>query len=166
MPIKAIIPSSPKKISFIAKAIKHETERVAREIKQELESVVQPLHSDIHILMDSERDSQDWVIDIYGNPNDTASINAAGDGVSSHDLLMWIDGGTSERWVAMPDDFDNETFPNSLSTRDVDYDREGIRFLDSPRPGIEARNWLKLLNEKHSPDIKRNISNVVRRYLG
>ena len=162
----AIRPSSPKKLSFVATIIRREAESVAREIQEELQEMVSPFNSNVDVVLTQERGTQDLDFSIHGNENDTATINAGGDGVSSHDLIKFLDGGTRDQYVGMPDGFSNETFSNSLSTREVDYDRDEIYFLPNPvSPGIEARNWYSLLKEKHTPNIKDRISRVTRAYL-
>lgn len=160
---KAIIPKNRKPLTLISTAIKKEAEFVGRTIKEELEEMVSPFESSISVLMSAKKEGEDYVIRIYGNPGDTATINLSGESISSHDLIRFLDAGTRVRYAHMPEDFGNETFSRSLSTREIDYDREGA-YLDTsePKDGIEAREWFRLLKEKHADDIIKRISRVAR----
>lgn len=135
---------------------------VGQEIKEELQQIVEPFESSIDIVSATKENGSSYVIEIMGNPNDVATINAAGDGVSSHDLLKFLDGGTDTKYVGMPLEFDNETTPNSKATSHKDYDRDGVYFLPNPVAGIDARGWFKLLKEEYGPKTKERLSKNVR----
>lgn len=164
---KAILPINRKKLKSLATVIKAETERVAKNYYQaELQRVVNPLKSDIKIDVTSKKDNDDWTVKIHGKENDTASINAVGDGVSSHDLLMWLDAGTSVNYAFLPSDFENETSPGSLATSRKEYDRERIYVNTSTAgPGIQARKWLEQINNLYKHLIRNNINRVTKAYL-
>lgn len=154
------------KLKNVDIALRKELNDIADEIKDELKQIVTPFESNVNVITINRRDSGDYIVEVLGNPNDTATINAAGASVSSHDLIKFLDGGTSIQYVGMPSNFVNETTPNSKDTRQADYDRDEIYFLPNPvSPGIEARNWFKILLEETKPEIKDRFDRAIRGYL-
>jgi len=158
-------PAHPKKVKNVGIALRKVMKDIGDEIKTELQGIVAPFESNINIIATSKTDSRDFTLEIMGDPNDTATINAAGVSVSSHDLLKFLDGGTSVSYVAMPSDFDNETSPNSKDTAHKDYDRDGIYFSSEPGPGIAPRRWLKLLLAEYEDKITERLHAETKRYL-
>lgn len=166
MPTTVKKPSHPKKLKTIGVALRKEMKDIGEEVKKELQEIVSPFNSSINIVAIYRQDSDGYIVEVMGNPNDVATINAANNSVSSHDLFKFLDGGTSVRYVGMPDDFRNETTPNSKDTTSQEYDRDEIYFRRNPiTPGIEARNWLKLIKEETGPKLKENLDKAIRGYL-
>ncbi len=160
------IPSAPKRLKTAAVGLRKELKDIGQEIKQELEQIVAPFQSNVSIVVIDRKDSRDYIVEIMGNPNDSATTNAAGSAVSSHDLIKFLDGGTSIQYVGVPEGFSNETTPNSKDTSSKDYDRDDIYFYRRPYPdGIEARNWFKLLIDDYGPQIKQRFNRTIGSYL-
>ena len=164
---KAIIPSSPKKLKFIGTAIKKETERVARVyMMQALQDLVAPLHSNISFKITIDNSSDDYKLTLHGVQGDTASIKLNGDSVSSHDLMMFLDQGTSVRYAHFPDGYERETRPGSLSASRVENDMTHAYVnKDEPLPGLEPREFYKAVYELYKGTLRRNIDRVVTAYL-
>jgi len=166
MPTKVKIPTSPRKVKTVAVALRKDLKDIADEIKEELDKIVAPFNSNIDVIVVNKTDSRDYIVEIMGNPNDSATTNAANQSVTSHDLLKFLDGGTDIQYVGMPEGFENETRPNSKDTTSKSYDREGIYFLPDPiTPGIAARNWFSMLIEDYKEKIPQRFDSTLRRYL-
>ncbi len=160
------IPSTPRKLRNVGVALRKELKDIGDDIKEELSGIVAPFQSNVDVVAVTKRTTTEYTIEIMGNPNDVATVNAAGDGVSSHDLIKFLDGGTNTQYVGMPEGFSNETTPNSKDTSSREYDREGVYFKRNPTsPGIAARNWFKLLMEDYKPQVKQRFSRTTRSYL-
>jgi hypothetical protein len=164
MPSRVKKPSNPKKLKTVTIALRKVLKDIGDEIKEELTQIVSPFDSNIKVIAVNRIDSRDYIVEIMGS-GDTATINAAGEPVSSHDLLKFLDGGTSVRYVGMPNEFSNETTPNSKDTTHKDYDRDDIYFLSEPTIGMTARRWFKLLIEEFEPIIKERLNKEIRGYL-
>lgn len=161
---KVIKPRKKNKLHLLKDAIPSATEKTIRQKHlKELNTVVKPFNSNIKMTFTKD-EANNITYTIHGMEGDTASTNAAGDSVSSHNLFMWLDAGTDVRYAHMPEDFENESSPNSLSTSRKDYDRDGI-YLGEPLTGIEARNWTKIVGDMHFRGWKQEIDKVVRKIL-
>lgn len=162
---RAILPRKQLKLAPLGKVLQQEQESFASVyFLQKLEEVVEPFDSRITFVIQSQLQGGDFTTNI--SPADTiAGLNAANFPVTSHELFQWLDEGTSVRKVGMPDDFDNETSPHSLFTSGVDYDREKIYFLDDPKPGLVAREFLRLIHETYLNVYRNSMASVIRFYL-
>ena len=80
--------------------------------------------------------------------------SSSGTSTTTRQLFVWLDEGTDTRYALMPDTFSNETQPNNLDTTHKSYNRGDIfvsrQHVD--KPGLEARNWTRLINEQFSND--------------
>lgn len=164
MPTKFKGPTTRKKLSRMGVILRKSINEVGDDIKQELQQIVSPFESNINIISVSKTDSDDYIVEIMGNPNDVATINAADTAVSSHDLLKFLDGGTDVTYVGMPMDFQHESWPGTRATSHKEYDRDEVYFLPAPAPGIPAREWFKGLIKEFGPNIKIKISQDVRSF--
>ena len=87
-------------------------------------------------------------------PGPTLVVGPAG---SQHgaDKWRWLDEGTAVRYATMSPDFSRKTTPNvvgsSSGSGGVIYVRK-----DRPMPGIEARNWTKILIQLWTEPFKRD----------
>lgn len=167
MPTKAILPKSVIKLGDLGPKLKTELTKIANvHYKKRLEEIVGPLESDIKIVVTIDKNISKAKVLIHGQIGDTASINAAGDPVSSHDLFRWLDEGTDVRYAIMPDDFSAESSPSSTSTTHKDYDRDRIFIdTDNPRPGIEARKWLEQVSKELEGTFILNIKRVGKAHI-
>lgn len=162
---KAKIPKERKKLRRLGTIIKKELLRTANTTyKDRFHEIVAPFESNIKMVATVDKSSSTYVVNIHGSKGDTATVNAAGDSVSSHDLFMWLDGGF-ERYTRMPDDFGNESFASSTDTVHRDYDREGIYFSDEPPIDVPAREWTRLVAEELKGTLSKNVGNVVKSHL-
>lgn len=157
-------PSTRKRLERIGTIFRNSVNETGEDIKKQLQQIVSPLESNINIISVSRTDTEDYIVEIMGNPNDVATINAGGSPVSSHDLLKFLDGGTDVKYVGMPVDFQHETWPGTRATSHREYDRDDVYFLPEPEPGIPAREWFKGLLEEFGPKIKVKISQDVRSF--
>lgn len=145
--------------------LKKEQERIARVYYQtKLEEIVGPFDARITFRTTSDESNGNYTTNI--SPTDqTATLNAAGDIVTSIDLFRWLDEGTKERWVSMPEDFRNETTPNSLGTQHADYEKDNIFFLNEPETGIEARNFLEQIDNLYRNLYRIQMSLKIQTYI-
>lgn len=163
---KAILPKTRKRLEGLSTVIRREQVEVAKQYHLKgLQEVVEPFDSRITFNVQSRYDNGNYVTNI-GPSDSVAGQNAADKDVTSKELFRWLDEGTSVTTVVMPDDFENETQPNVLSTRHVDYDREEIFFSGNIYPGMEARNFLAWTGEVYLNAYRNSMNNVIRTYLG
>jgi len=163
---KAILPKIRKRLEGLSTVIRREQVEVAKQYHLKgLQEVVEPFDSRITFNVQSRYDNGNYVTNI-GPSDSVAGQNAADNDVTSKELFMWLDEGTSVTTVVMPEDFANETQPNSLNTSHVDYERKDIYFSGNIYPGMEARNFLALVGELYVNVYKNNMNNVIRTYLG
>lgn len=162
---RAILPKSVKKLEGIGSVLRREQANTANLFyKRQLEEVVKPFDSRITFETQNRYNNGDYVTNI-GPSKEVAGTNAAGDSVTSLELFKWLDEGTSVRYVGMPDSFTNETRPNSTFTNHADYSRDDIYFVSEPFPGIEARNFLKLVGEMYVNIYRNSIGYAIKNYI-
>lgn len=139
----SIRPKTYPRLVPLAKVLEDTQEMIARNYyKARLDMLVEPFDSRITFNVEHDFDGDTYVTNI--SPSDAfAGLNAAEQPVTSKELFIFLDEGTSVSYVIMPNDFDNETNPDSLSTRHVDYQRDKIMFSSEPGSGIVARNFLE-----------------------
>jgi len=161
----AILPKSLPKLHPLGKLLREEQEKIARVYHlQKLDEIVQPFDSRISFRVASDETSDDYITNI--SPTDEiAGLNAADDPVTSKELFNWLDAGTSIRYVGMPDEFSHETTPNSLATSHAEYDRNDIFFLDEPTVGIEARHFLRQIDELYRSLYRTQMINTINNYI-
>lgn len=81
-------------------------------------------------------------------------------------LFDWLNEGTDVKHVLIIGEYENETFPNSLQTKNAN--NEDVKIYASKKfnfPGIEARNWIPLLRDKYQSDIERSFISGMKQYL-
>lgn len=163
---KAILPKNKKKLEGLSTVIRREQVNVAKQYHLKgLQEIVEPFDSRITFNVQSRYDNGTYVTNI--SPSDSvAGQNAADNDVTSKELFMWLDEGTSVTTVVMPEDFANETQPWSIDTRHVDYDRDEIFFSGNIYPGMDARHFLSQIGELYINVYRNNMSNVIKTYLG
>lgn len=161
----AILPKTLPKLSPLGKELRVEQERIARVYYQaKLEEIVQPFDSRISFRTNSDETTEDFITNVSPT-DDVAGLNAADDQVTSKELFNWLDAGTDIRYVGMPDEFSNETSPNSLNTSHADYNRNDIFFLKEPTVGIDARQFLKQIDELYRNLYRTQMINTISNYI-
>lgn len=75
---------------------------------------------------------------------------------------IWLNRGTSVRYAILSSDWKSKTEPDNLdagegSGRVVKID------MDNPQPGIEARNWSKIIMRQFKPGYHRRMQRAMRR---
>lgn len=162
---RAILPKNIKKLEGLAGIIRREQANIANLYhKRQLEEVVAPFDSRITFRTLSRYRNGDYVTNIAPT-DEIAGLNAADTPVTSKELFNWLDAGTSVTTVVMPDEFSNETIPNSIFTSHADYDRKEIYFSGNVYPGMDARNFLKLVGDMFENVYRNNMNNAIRSYL-
>lgn len=97
--------------------------------------------------------------------------SSTGGSVLYQELFNWLNDGTDNNYAFMPEDFANETFPNSLHTRSVAYNRFQIVVNKKlaklkNKQGIEGRHWTELLSVKYpSSYFKQRIEDETKAIL-
>lgn len=76
------------------------------------------------------------------------------DGSKGSKKWIFLNGGTSVRWAVMSPDWKSKTTPGTLKSgrgrgRVLAVGKKRLR---RPRPGIEARNWTKIIFDTRSPE--------------
>jgi hypothetical protein len=76
-------------------------------------------------------------------------------------IYKFIDEGTSIRYATMTPDFQPKTVKRVIGSRGG---RGGLLYVDTrrPRPGIEAREFSKVIEAKHQPRFKRQMEKAMR----
>lgn len=119
-------------------------------------SIVSPFETDIPFTIKVDR-GKDYVTLLQPLIGPTVQ-RANGDDVFTAQIFFWLNDGTDVSFAQLPLDFENETSPNSLDTRSVNYDRDAIFVnVNKPLSGIEPRNFLKLLQEELAPTYRRRM---------
>jgi hypothetical protein len=135
----------------------------AKFFKRRYEEITAPLDTEFTFeIVELENDD---TVSYQVRPVETMIQRTTGTGgeVSSTILFNTLDQGSENaKLVILPDDFENETSPNSTSTGSADYERSNI-FVNSNYPGkdMEARNWSVLIAEEYSQHPLRNLRSKV-----
>jgi hypothetical protein len=76
-------------------------------------------------------------------------------------IYKFVDEGTSIRYATMTPDFEPKTVKRVIGSG---RGRGGLMYVDTrrPRPGIEAREFSKTIEEKHQPRFKRQMEKAMR----
>ena len=120
-----------------------------------LQRIVEPFDTDIPFTSITSNSGGDLRVLLQPLVGPTVE-RANGDAVLTAQIFFWLNDGTNERFAHMPGDFQNESFPNSLSTRSSSYDRSKI-YLGDSLPGLEPRNFLKLVKREMAPTYRRRM---------
>lgn len=150
----------------IVSRLKREQETISKTShKLELDRIVSPLDTNIQFLVESSESGGNYKTVIKPDPTIT-SIRADGSSIQTALIFMFLDQGTEVRYAKMPPDFSNETSPNSLSTSHADYDRSKIFIdTDNPQPGLDARNFMKQVNELYKLTYLRRMKQALKSEL-
>lgn len=117
----------------------------------------------------------EWEYNIRPKNYDIERTTGSSGTVNSWVLFNTLDlGSENAKRVLLPNDFENETSPNSTSTRSAGYDRKGIfAFFNKDGKDMEPRNWsLFLINEYinkylgSNSLLEKNIANALRKASG
>lgn len=87
--------------------------------------------------------------------------------LTTAELFLYLDKGTDVNHADMPDDFNNETHPNSMSTSEKGYNRAGI-YVNSKLfnyNGLAARNWSELVKELYNDEWNQEILDAISENL-
>lgn len=157
-----------KRINEFKRDVKKQVESDAAELlKQELETVVQPFsYAKFNFTIEDNSDEDSIKLEVLPVDEDLSRADKPERGTVNSRILFKVLNEGNEGPMAFrvyPDEFENETSPDSLQTSSKDYDRDLI-FVDSSKPGkdIEARNWTELIREKHEQNMVRRTEKVVR----
>ena len=98
---------------------------------------------------------------------------AGGDALVSihiYDEVFWyLNDGTDERWAVMGTGFTPKTRVGILKSGsgagNPDPVMRGRRHMKAPKPGIEARNWVVLIEGRTEIDLKRRIDEAIQKSL-
>lgn len=118
-------------------------------IVDRLYEVTAPFVTDFEFVIDK---TGEWEYSVRPRLTEIERTTATGGTVSSWVLFNTLDKGSEgAKLVLLPNDFENETSPNSLGTRSADYDRQGIVAIPSKLgQDMEARNWTDLIAEEYN----------------
>lgn len=121
-------------------------------VKRRYEEITEPFETDFtfEVVKEDGNDGAKFIV----RPIEVMiprSDNPDRGSVSSWVLFNALDlGSTGTAKVYLPDNFANETSPNSLKTSSQQYDRNAI-FVDGTKKGkdMEPRNWSRLIVEEY-----------------
>lgn len=122
-------------------------------VKKRYEEVVAPFRTDFTFEITSEERGDYFQFNVRPILQDiprSANNPERGD-VSSWILFNTLDlGSDGAARIYLPDEFGNESAPNSLATHTENYDRDKI-FVDASQKdqGMEPRNWSQLIREEY-----------------
>jgi hypothetical protein len=83
--------------------------------------------------------------------------------VDTNDKIYgFVSEGTAVRYATMTEDFQAKTMPNVIGSR---AGQGGLLYVNKnrPRPGIEARNFDKIIQKKWQPRFKRRMEAALKR---
>ena len=80
-------------------------------------------------------------------------------------LFYVLNDGLENRRALMPDDFDNETSPNSLQTSYKNYSRNRILVKKRFRFKIEPRNWVELVEQKYRNEMEHEFEGITKQFF-
>lgn len=89
-----------------------------------------------------------------------------GESIPTSALFDWLNDGTSVKNIRIIGNYERESEPNSLNTRNVD--NSDVIILASKKfheDGIEPRNWTKILTAKHENKLESSFTNSILRFL-
>lgn len=80
--------------------------------------------------------------------------------VTDSAIYGWLDQGTKVRYATMTNPFTAKTKPNSLK---ASRGRGGVAFVNRkrPRPGIKARNFVKVVHKKWQPLFRKEMQEAL-----
>lgn len=117
----------------------------------------------------------EWEYNIRPKDYDIERTTSSGGTVNSWVLFNTLDlGSEGAKRILLPNDFENETAPNSTSTRSAGYDRKGIfAFFNKEGSDMEPRNWSLFLLDEYTNKylgsnslLEKNIANALRKVSG
>lgn len=82
-----------------------------------------------------------------------------GEMIDTSQLFRWLNEGTSVKHIRMIGDYNLESFPNSLVT--INANNSGVTIIATKtvsQDGIEARNWLNLLEERYRDELPKAVN--------
>ena len=125
--------------------LRRANQNTARDIRRDLEKTTTTWDHDVKFQQITE--TKDWATVLIGTDDQ---------------IWKWLDRGTRVRYAHMTSDFEAKTTPDWVGSRPG---AGGVAFIDKskPLPGIEARNWSKLLTQKHMPKHKKRVQDAMRR---
>lgn len=141
-------------------------------IKQRLETIVAPFETkfQFEVVESNAGGKQRYhTRPIY---EEIERTTATGGTVNSWILFNTLDLGSEDaKLVILPDEFSNETFPGSITTRSSNYDRKGIAVIhNSSHEGMEPRRWTAIVTDEFEASrpntIRNNIGRLVGKYFG
>jgi hypothetical protein len=94
------------------------------------------------------------------NPGPTIVVGPSGS-TKGAQKWEWLDKGTRVRYATMSPDWISKTTPNVVGSR---AGRGRMLFVNKniPHPGIEARNWDKIIGKQFAPRFKRRMEEAMR----
>jgi hypothetical protein len=144
-------------------------ERVIRNrIMPELRELVSKFDTDIPVDYEKIEDGESTRFTIGPVEGVYFTRESDGDSIPTSALFNWLNDGTDVRRVIFfpPGEYKRESEPNSLSTSS--QDNSGVTIYASKNfdfPGIEARNWTRLLRDKYQSEIERSFLTGIKQYL-
>lgn len=134
---------------------------VRNEPLAKMEEIVGPFESDI-VFVTQQFTSDDGHLITQVFPRRGIPVqNPSPDVSDTYDLYKALDDGTNRRYYVLPDEFRNETFPNSLNTISQNYNRNDLRYVGPIFEGIAPRNWGKLIIEEYGPRFESIINRTI-----
>lgn len=132
----------------------------------ELKQLLSEFANDIPVTIKEEFTDDKYIIAIgVDNENSTEIPNAAGGTTNSVDLFNYLNEGTEIRYAVMPQDYNRESFPNSLRTQRQNNAKHKIFLSNDNQGGIEGRHWLELLDEKYKATMITQVEKNVIDFL-
>ena len=144
---------------------------VASRIQARMEEITSPFETGFEFETIEKESNGNLLLSVV--PKRESISRTTGGEVDSWVLFNTLDlGSTNAARVVLPDDFSNETFPNSLVTRGANYDRNQIVVLHNQPfdQEMEPRYWSRNLREEYELTrfgyIRTLVGKATRRALG
>jgi len=140
---------------------------------KELKELTSPFDTDLssQFYLYNKQYKNQYRSNVRIKPESFERTSKYGGQVTYQQLFNWLNDGTSVNYAFMPEDFSNETFPNTLHTQSVAYNRAMI-FVNKKlaekqnKPGLQARNWTEQLYQKYPPSyFKQQIEDTTKGIL-
>jgi len=165
-------------MAFIARAIRSGTVRRDDKVRQQAISVLRKYERKMK--KDFAKTTQTWTGETPTfdsrisfprvSPDMTLWVGAVNDGSFGWRKFNWLNKGTSIRWALLSEDWMSKTYPGRLGSTEglgevLIRGREMIEAGIPAEPGIEARNWDKMIRDLHIKDFQRDMKAAVARGL-
>jgi hypothetical protein len=166
MPFKLKMPKF-KPLKALTGVLKERRRKIAKDNhKAALDALLVNFDTYIPIeVVDITLPNGDFSVEIRPVDGIETTNRASNQPITTKQLFEWLNDGTTSNYAVMPDDFKNKSFANSLETRRQNYAKHRIFLKKTSERGIDARNWIQLINERYAAEDVYQIEKTITNWL-